>query len=141
MRRMIVVAFLLCFIQAYAKSPVIPEALFNAKTAVIINAGAEAKDIEKLRGLLKEWGRFEIIQNKSAADITFTLSTQIENKTIQLPNIGGGLGGISTQQVPVSYLQILDAHDGSQLWSDKTIGTSKDPKQLVNKLRDRMKKK
>ncbi len=137
MKRMIVAAFLFCFIQAYAKTP-IPEALFNAKTAYIVNGGAEAKDIDKLRKSLTEWGRFEIVQDQKAADIAITLSTQIENQTVQMPSV---YSSVSSQQVPVNHLSIMDAHDGTQLWTDKTTGTSKDPNQLVIKLKNKLKKK
>ena len=63
MRRMMFTAFLFCFIQTYAKTP-IPEALLNAKTAVVINEGAEGKDFDKFCKRLKEWGRFELVQDQ-----------------------------------------------------------------------------
>ncbi len=69
MRRMIFVAFLFCFIQAYAKTPPIPESLLNAKTAYVVNRGASVKDFERLCSLLKEWGRFELVQDPKSADI------------------------------------------------------------------------
>ncbi len=138
MRRMIFVAFLFCFIQAYAKTPPIPEALLNAKTAFVGNEGAEAKDVEKLCKLLKEWGRFELVQEQKGADIVITLSTQIHSQTVQMPNVQLG-GGVTSVQILVSFIRILDARDGTLLWSDES--NSKDPGQLVSKLKSKMKKK
>jgi len=140
MRRMIFVAFLLCFIQAYAKTPPIPEALLNAKTAFVVNRGASVKDFEKLSNLLKEWGRFELVQDQKSADIVITISTQMQDRIVQAPNVGIG-GGTTTIKGLVNYLSILDARDGTELWSAETSGDSKDPRQLVSNLKNKMKKK
>jgi hypothetical protein len=138
MRRMIFVAFLFCFFQAYAKSPPIPEALLNAKTAVVANEGADVKDFDKLCKRLKEWGRFELVQDQKSADIVIKIHTRLEDRVVEMPGAGGG---VNTVQVLINYLRILNARNGAELWSDKTSGDSKDPKQLVNKLKNRMKKK
>ena len=98
-------------------------------------------DFEKLRTLLKEWGQFELVQDAKSADIVINISTQLQNRTVQMPNVGGMSSGMTTVQVPVSYLRILDTRDGTLLWSDETTGDSKDPRQLVDKLKRRMKKK
>ena len=140
MRRMIFVAFLFCFFQAYAKTPPIPEALLNAKTAFVVNRGASVKDLEKLCNLLKEWGRFELVQDQKSADIVITISTQMQDRIVQAPNVGIG-GGTTTIKGLVNYLSILDARDGTELWSAETSGDSKDPRQLVSNLKNKMKKK
>jgi len=140
MRRMIFVAFLFCFFQAYAKTPPIPEALLNAKTAFVVNRGASVKDFEKLSNLLKEWGRFELVQDQKSADIVITISTQMQDRIVQAPNVGIG-GGTTTIKGLVNYLSILDARDGTELWSAETSGDSKDPRQLVSNLKNKMKKK
>jgi hypothetical protein len=140
MRRIVFIAFLLCFFQAYAKTPPIPEALLNAKTAVVANRGADDKDFNKLCERLKDWGRFELVQNQKDADIVIRIYTRVENQVVQMPNPGNS-GGVNTIQVPVNYIEILDARNGAELWTDKTSGTSKDPRQLVNKLKSKMKKK
>jgi hypothetical protein len=139
MRKIMLTAFLFCFIQAFAKTPV-PDTLWDAKTAIVANEGATAKDFEKLGKLLKDWGRFELVQSESQADIVISLSTKIEYQTVRLPNTGGGLGGINSQQVFVSYLRILNRRDGSELWTDHTTNGSRDPGQLVRKLKNAMKK-
>ena len=140
MRRMIFVAFLFCFSQAYAKTPPIPEALSNAKTAFVVNRGASVKDFEKLCNLLKEWGRFELLQDQKSADIVITISTRLEDRVVQSPNVGIS-GGATSIRGLVNYLTILDARDLTQLWSDQTSGDSKDPRQLVSSLKNKMKKK
>jgi len=132
-------SFLFCFIQTYAKTP-IPEALLNAKTALVRNAGAEEKDFDKFCKLLKEWGRFELVQDKGGADIVITISTQLQYRTVQMPNTGGGLGGgVTSQQVLITYMRIINARDDASLYSDD--GDSKDPKNLVERLKNKMKKK
>jgi hypothetical protein len=60
-----------------AKDPPVPEALLNAKTAFIENAGALDKDFEKFRTKLMKWGRFTVVQNRSSADIIISLSRGI----------------------------------------------------------------
>jgi hypothetical protein len=140
MRRIFFTAFIFCFVLSYAK-PNIPEALWNAKTAYVGNDGAEPKDVEKLSKLLGEWGQFQIVQDKTTADIVITLSTQLQTRTIRLPNTGGGFGGMNSQQVLVSTIRIFNAKDSSTLYTDETGGDSKDPKQLVDRLKHKMKKK
>jgi hypothetical protein len=140
MRRIIFAAFLFCLFQAYAKTPPIPEALLNAKTAFVVNGGADDKDFDKLCKRLKDWGRFELVQDPKKADIVITIYTRVERQIVQMPNIGMG-GGVNSVQVPINYLRIVDARVGAELWSDKTSGRSKDPRKLVNNLKNKMKKK
>lgn len=140
MRKMIFVAFLFCFFQAYAKTPPIPEALLNAKTAFVVNRGASVKDFEKLCNLLKEWGRFELVQDPKSADIFIEIYTRMQDRIVQSPNVGIG-GGTTSIRGQVNYLSILDAREGTELWSDETSGDSKDPRQLVSNLKNKMKKK
>ena len=139
MRRAMFAVLLFCFIQAYAKDPV-PEALVNAKTAVVRNTGAEDKDFDKFCKLLKEWGRFEIVQERSKADIVMALSTQLQTRTIRLPNTGGGFGGVQSQDVLITHISISSTRDDSVLWSDHTTD-SKDPSPLISNLKKNLKKK
>jgi hypothetical protein len=138
MRRMLFVAFLFCFFQAYAKTPPIPEALLSAKTAAVVNRGADAKDFDKLCKRLQEWGRFELVQDQKDADIVIRIYTRLDTRVVQMPN-PGLQGGVTTVQVLINYLEILNARDGTELWTDKTSGDSKDPRQLVNRLKNKMK--
>lgn len=137
MRKIMFAVFLFCFTQTYAEK--IPEALWNAKTAFVRNDGADAKDFDKFCTLLMEWGRFEFVQDRGKADIGITLSTRLEYRTVQLPSTGGGLGGVTSKQVIISYLRVISAQDDSVLWSDQI--ESKNPKGLVQKLKSKLKKK
>jgi len=130
-------AFLFCFTQAYAET--LPEALLNAKTAFVRNDGADAKDFAKFCQLLEEWGRFEFVQERSKADIGIALSTQLQTKTVRMPSTGGGFGGITSQQVIISYMRIVNAGNEAPLWSDQI--ESKNPKSVVQKLKGKMKNK
>lgn len=137
MRRTIV-AFLLslCFIQAYAKNP--PEALYNAKTAILVNGGAQAKDFDKFREYLEKWGRFEFVKEREAADIIIKLRAKAGSLTMRTPD-----GGVApTVTVIVNYYEITTAkEDESMLWSDETPGESKDTRILVIRLQQKLKKK
>jgi hypothetical protein len=137
MRKVILAAFLFSCTLAYAEK--IPEALMNAKTAFVRNDGADAKDFEKFRKLLTEWGHFEFVQDRAKADIGITLSTKLHYRTVQLPSTGGGIGGMTTQQVITSYLRVLDAKTESEIWSDHV--DSKNPSGLVKSLKGKLKNK
>jgi hypothetical protein len=138
MRKMMFAALLFCFAPSYAESS-IPEALLNAQTAFVRNDGTEAKEFDKLCTLLKEWGRFELVQDRGSADIGITLSMQVQYRTVRLPATGIGLGSVASQQVITSYIRIFNARDDTTLWSDQI--DSKDPKNLVQRLKNKMKKK
>jgi len=142
MQRMIFAVFLLCFIQAYAKSPDIPEALWNAKTAYVQNSGSSTeKDYAKLCEALKKWGRFELVQDKSSADIYIILSSAVETQQMQRPSIAGSASSVDNIQVIINSIRILNAKDGALLWTDKSAAANNDPKILVSKLKSKMKKK
>ena len=138
MRKIVFAVFLFCFVQSYAKTP-IPDTLVNAKTAYVTREGPEDKDFNKFCKLLQEWGRFELVQTRDKADIVIQLSIQLQTQTVRMPNTGGGFGGMTNQQVIVSSMHIYDAKDNSELWKDSI--QSKDPKNLVSNLKDKMKKK
>jgi hypothetical protein len=138
MRKAVWFAILFLFAQSFAASK-LPEALLNAKTAYLRNDGSEAKDFEKFCALIQEWGRFEIVQSMDKADISIALSTQLQFKTVRLPNTGGGFGGINTQQVITSYIRITSVKDAASLYSDQV--ESKNPKSLVQSLKSSLKNK
>jgi len=139
---MIFAVFLLCFTQTYAKSPDIPEALWNAKTAYVQNSGSSTdKDYNKLSEALKKWGRFELVQDRGNTDIYIILSSSLGTQRMERPSVGGGIGGLEDIQVVINSINILNAKDGALLWTDKTSGTNSDPKSLVSKLKNKMKKK
>jgi TPR repeat protein len=56
----------------------IPEALFNAKTAHLVNDGAMTAHEGSFIKNLRKWGRFELVEEKAAADIVILFSTRPE---------------------------------------------------------------
>jgi len=128
------VLLVFCFTQTYAKD--LPEALLNAKTAVVENARAEQKDIDKLCEALKKWGRFELVPDRSKADIVITLTTELKEQMFYGPG-----GRMQNQQVLVNYIKIFKKEDETLLWSDQTSTYSKDPKALVSNLKSKFNKK
>jgi len=127
MRCLIGIVLLLSTI-ALAETP-IPEALSNARTAVVLNDGATDKDFDRFCKALNEWGRFKIVQNKAmGADIIIELSL------LRLPYARG----------PMYYednrIRIFNAQDNRLLWQDQTSsGHSKNPDILVSYLKRKMK--
>jgi hypothetical protein len=85
--------------------------LMVRRAARITLSPAEAKDFDKFCRLLKEWGRFELVQDRGSADIGITLSTQLHYRTVRLPATGIGLGTVARQQVITSYIRIFNARD------------------------------
>src|ERR1039457_6527412 len=118
MRRTIVAFFLsFCFMQAYAKTKNPPEALYNAKTAILVNGGAQAKDFDKFREYLEKWGRFEFVKERKAADIIIKLIAK--EGSLNMQAINGGAA--PTMPVIVNYYEITSAGiDELMLWSDET---------------------
>jgi len=136
MRKMMFAIFLaFCFTQTYAKDP-IPEALVKAKTAVVENARAEQKDIDKLFEALKKWGRFELVQDKAKADIVITLTRDMKEQMVNGPG-----GRMQNLQVLINRINIFKTDDNTLLWSDETSNYSKDPKALVSNLKNKLKDK
>lgn len=140
MKRMMFAFFLFCFIPTYAKTT-IPETLLNAKTAIVKNQGALEKDFVKLCDALKKWGRFEFVEDRANADIIIQFSADIKTRNVQIPSIGSGMGSVQSQQVLVNCIRILNAKDNTSLWSDETSVESNDPRQLIAKLKSKLKKK
>jgi hypothetical protein len=136
MRKIFLVALLMfSFTQAYAKDE-IPEALLNAKTAIIQNSGAENGDVDKLTEALKKWGRFEVVPLGQKADIRIALTREMKEQMVNGPG-----GRMQNQQFLVNHINIYKTEDDTLLWSDKTSTYSKDPKALVNNLKNKMKDK
>jgi hypothetical protein len=138
MKRVVFALFLFCCTQGYAKTP-IPDALLNAKKAIVRNDRALEKDFLKLVDALKKWGRFELVQDRASADIIILLSANLKTRNVEMPDIGGGMGSVQSQEVLVNHISILNATDYSQLWSDDTSVESNEPKDLVARLKSKLK--
>lgn len=69
---LMIISAALCALPAMAQAP-IPRALLAAKTAYMVNEGASQKHFDGLANELKKWGRWTLVDDQSAADITITL--------------------------------------------------------------------
>jgi len=109
---------------------------------------------------LKKWGRFQIVQDRKRADLIFLLSAD-PYKGGHIIMAGGQTGTIDThgkidedpipnynKQAPVrySYLNVIDAMTGENLWSDShrwgglLTGFNSVGKRLVKDLEEQIKK-
>jgi hypothetical protein len=89
---------------------------------------------------MKKWGRFELVEERSKADIIVWLSADIKVRNIQIPSVNGSMGIVQSQNVIVYDIRILNEKDETPLWSDSTSVESSDPKRLVANLQHKMKK-
>src|ERR1700680_542731 len=71
---------LLCTIPALAKDlkAPLPEKLFQAKSVYIDNQSGNADIRDKAYTVLKEWNRYEVVQDKSKADLIYVLTISSE---------------------------------------------------------------
>jgi hypothetical protein len=85
----------------------IPEALFYAKTAYVVNDGAMTTHEGSFINNLRKWGRFELVEEKAAADIVILYSTRPEYASFAGNNPG-----------PDCYMVVTNGSDTSLLWFD-----------------------
>jgi len=132
----------------FAKDPPLPEALLNAKTAVVYDSWAadsidNDKDFDKFCKELKKWGRFQFVQDRESADIVIYLSS----RKIEIRKSTAGLSpyerGLQRQEIyTANEIVIWDARNHTLLWSDSiNDSTTKNPKFLVSRLKHRMEQK
>jgi len=127
---------LLCSsLYAFAQAPV-PEFLFSAKAAYLINEGATARHFDDFYNELKKWGHFEFVQEKEKADVVIVLSTRSDDFTV-VGSRGSIVGATGTKH----YIRITKASDDTPLWSDTTGEWRTNPRNLVLDLKQRMRKK
>lgn len=109
--------------------------ILNAKTAFFLNTtGSDAVGSEALAEL-KKWRKYQIVSDRTQADLIFLLSAD--------PYRGGNVllasgqtgsiddeGQVTQDQVPnytkasptrYAYLAVIDAKTGDNLWSDKRL--------------------
>lgn len=102
-----------------AQAPM-PKALVDAKTAFLVNDGAGQGTYDDLANELRKWGRFELVNDPAASDITITL---------------GGLKAFKGWPMTITRTS-----DKASLWTDKQKkGLTKNVAQsLVKELRERL---
>ena len=122
--KMIALALAVCAIPAVAKTlkAPLPEQLFQAKTAYIDNRSGEADILDKGYTALKEWGRYDVIQDKAKADIVFvfTVSTETRGSYTAGNVTDNGDVQATTTSTRVGYttMTVLDPSNGQILFSD-----------------------
>jgi hypothetical protein len=103
---------------AFAQAPV-PKALREAKTVYLINDGASESMFDGLAKDLQKWGRWELVDDASRADLTITI---------------GGLKAFK------GWPMTIRTSDGTQVWSDRQKRgiTTSVTEAMVKKIRKRL---
>jgi hypothetical protein len=109
--------------------------ILNAKTVFFLNTtGSDAVGSEAL-AQLKKWGKYQLVSERSRADLIFLLSADPYHAgDVLLANGQTGTihddGRITTDAVPTyskaapsreAYLSVIDPHTGENLWSDHHV--------------------
>jgi hypothetical protein len=137
---------LLCTFPAVAKDlkAPLPEKLFEAKTVYIDNRSGQSDILDKGYTALKEWNRYEIIQDKAKADIVFVFTVSTETRgsyTTGNVNDNGTVQATTTPtRVGYTTMTVVDPTSGQILFSDTRrwhlFGSA--TKDAVKELRQRM---
>lgn len=130
------------------KAP-LPDKIRHAKTVFLLNEAGDGKAIDALYSAVKSWGKFEIVQDRSKADLVFLFSDKSNYIYAGASTTGARIGtqtNTTTMAYPVNmrsfYLRVLDSGSGEALWTESRImywTPSKTAKLLVERLKDRAK--
>jgi hypothetical protein len=143
-----VIAFvmLVCALPALGKDlkAPLPETLFQAKTVYIDNRSGESGLLDKAYTALKEWNRYEIIQDRAKADIVFvfTVSSEVRGSytTGTVDDNGTVQATSAATRARYTTMTVLDPVSGQILFSDTRrwhpFGSA--TKDAVKELRKRM---
>jgi hypothetical protein len=109
---------LMSSLPVFAQAPV-PKALREAKTVYLINEGASESMFDGLAKDLQKWGRWELVDEASRADLTITI---------------GGLKAFK------GWPMTIRSTDGTPVWSDRQKRgiTTSVTEAMVKKLRERL---
>jgi hypothetical protein len=140
------IILLICIMPALAKDlkAPLPERLFQAKTVYIDNQSQHADILDKAYTALKEWNRYEIVQDRSKADliVILTVSSEIRGSyTTGSVNDSGQINATtSPTRVGYTTFVVLDPANGQTLFADTRrwhlFGSA--TKDAVRELRKRM---
>jgi len=101
------------------------EALFNAKTAYVLNDGTSATPYNSFLDYFKKWARFELVEEKEKADIVIVFSTRPE------------YAPVGTDSRMDCYMIVTKNSDASVLWTGAGY-TVNGGKKLISNLRKKM---
>lgn len=140
------IILLLCAMPAVGKDlkAPLPERLFEAKTVYIDNQSQRAEILDKAYTALKEWNRYQIVEDKSKAELIVVLTVSSEIRGSYTTGSVNGYGQINATTNPtrVGYttLVVLDPTNGQSLFADTRrwhpFGSA--TKDAVKELRKRM---
>ncbi len=107
--------------------------IMTAKTVYIENSGGPAQLGDGAYEEITKWGHFQVVTDKTKADLILFVSIQASGRTI--------LRGNRAVAVPASGLAVLDPANGDVLWSDSKVAgafSKSAIKRAIDELRKRM---
>ena len=153
----VAVLLAICSLPGFAKDRhlPLPPQVIAAKTIYIENRSGEAAMGDRAYQEITSWGRFQVVQDKSRADLILLLTARQENRGYVTS--GGGQSGtvnengnIETTPSPqytrpnvafYSGLAVLDAKTGDSLWTESKRAAAfrkSAIKRAIDELRKRM---
>jgi hypothetical protein len=140
------IILLLCALTAMGKDlkAPLPERLFQAKTVYIDNQSQHAEILDRAYTALKEWNRYQIVQDKSKAEliVVLTVSSEVRGSytTGSVNDYGQINATTSPTRVRYTTLVVFDPTNGETLFADTRrwhpFGSA--TKDAVKELRKRM---
>jgi hypothetical protein len=103
--------------------------ILTAKNVYIDNRSGSPRDGDRAYQEICAWGRFQVIQDKSQADLVFVITaySATEGNIWSPPSVNA-----------FSVLTVLDAKTGQTLWTDSKYAGRRTMKKAINNLRERI---
>jgi len=130
------------------KAP-LPTKVLEASTIYLTNDTGDTKALDSAYNALKKWGKYQIVQNRSKADLLLVLTEKADyvysmtTATI-FSNQQGTYAQGSGVSVPIKsrtfFLRLFDARTGESLWTERRLmywTPAKTAKLLIDRLRKR----
>ena len=150
--------FLIAFFFLYSPIPCFPKnhaplskKVLSAKTVYIENHGS-AKGGDKATQELKKWGRWEIVEDRTKADLVLVLTSQEgESSTGHTqtydPTPAPGMGGAGTWKYGTTtsssagseHLELVDPKTGTSMYSDTQVSVHKTIAELRKRIEEQEK--
>jgi len=99
-----------CSLATFAKDKEhlpLPPSLMSAKAVYIDNRGGYAELGDRAYQALREWGRFQVVQDRSQADLIFRLAVNVRDT--------------AQRAYTWTVLSVIDAKTGDLLWSESEV--------------------
>jgi len=130
------------------KAP-LPSRVLEASTVYLVNDSGDTKALDSAYNALKKWGKYEVVQDRSKADLLLVLTENADyvcsmNTASVSSNQRGTYAQGSGVSIPVKartfFLRLFDARTGEPLWTETRLmywTPAKTAKLLVERLRKR----